>query len=266
VDWDPDFADRSPIFEPLRERAAALRTHCEWPSREALQALISARGVATAGGAPLRLAGDIGTQPYESRIRLAAEMHVRERDWHDFFTVLVWLTYPKTKAALNDAQHAAWLHERASAGAASSQRGPARDALTLFDENGAIVLASDSSLLDDVRAFRWKRLFRDRRSEVRAAMRFFVFGHALLHKALQPYVGITAHAMLLTVSAEVLSTPLPQLIGAVDTLAAPIVHALETPLALSPLPLLGVPGWWPANEHAAFYDDTRYFRAGRAGR
>jgi hypothetical protein len=29
------------------------------------------------------------------------------------------------------------------------------------------------------------------------------------------------------------------------------------------LPVLGVPGWWPANEGADFYDDTTVFRAPR---
>jgi hypothetical protein len=32
---------------------------------------------------------------------------------------------------------------------------------------------------------------------------------------------------------------------------------------LSPLPVLGVPGWWNGNEREGFYDDTAYFRPGR---
>ena len=27
-----------------------------------------------------------------------------------------------------------------------------------------------------------------------------------------------------------------------------------------PLPVLGVPGWWPDNEMPAFYEDERVFR------
>ena len=34
----------------------------------------------------------------------------------------------------------------------------------------------------------------------------------------------------------------------------------------SPLPVLGVPGWWAANEVAAFYDDTAVFRPKRLQR
>jgi hypothetical protein len=49
---------------------------------------------------------------------------------------------------------------------------------------------------------------------------------------------------------------------------------LADPLALSearcatkpfaPLPVLGIPGWWPANEDPRFYGDKTVFRPGRA--
>ena len=32
----------------------------------------------------------------------------------------------------------------------------------------------------------------------------------------------------------------------------------------TPLPVLGVPGWWPANEAPGFYDDAQVFRPLRA--
>jgi len=41
---------------------------------------------------------------------------------------------------------------------------------------------------------------------------------------------------------------------------------LTTPRSLSPLPVLGIPGWWSENEAPAFYDDTAYFREGRMRR
>ena len=249
------------MLEPLREHAGSLRLHGDWPTRETLQALIRARGVVTAGGTPLRLVPDSGTVPYEARLRVRGEMQHRDRDWHDLFSVLAWLTYPKTKAALNDAHHA-----RLHGAAAGGRRGAARDALTLFDENGAIVLASDPGLLEDVREFRWKRLFRDRRDAVRAAMRVHVFGHALLEKALRPYVGMSAHAVLLQVPVEHFVQPRVTELEAVDALAADAVRSLTTPRALSPLPVLGVPGWWHENEEPAFYDNAAYFREGRKRR
>ena len=263
MDWDPAFLDRSPMLEPLREHAAALRLDRGWPKRDALQALLRLRGITTADGTPLRLVDDAGTEPYETRIRLRGEMHVRDRDWHDLFGTLVWLTYPKTKAALNDAHHA-HLRERPAAG--EGRRGAVRDALTVFDENGAIVVSSDLGLFDDLRAFRWKGLFRERRDAVRTAMRVYVFGHAVLEKALRPYVGMTAHAILLPVTGEHFAHEPARQLESIDALAAAAVLSMTTPRALSPLPVLGVPGWWPDNEDPAFYDNAAYFREGRQSR
>ena len=33
-----------------------------------------------------------------------------------------------------------------------------------------------------------------------------------------------------------------------------------SPRLLLPLPVLGIPGWWPANENPGFYADTAVFR------
>ena len=30
-----------------------------------------------------------------------------------------------------------------------------------------------------------------------------------------------------------------------------------------PLPVLGIPGWWPENENVSFYDDAQVFRPRR---
>ena len=44
------------------------------------------------------------------------------------------------------------------------------------------------------------------------------------------------------------------------------LHSAErlVPKPFAPLPLLGVPGWWPANEAPGFYDDAQVFRPLRA--
>ena len=41
------------------------------------------------------------------------------------------------------------------------------------------------------------------------------------------------------------------------------VTALRGTRDLAPLPVLGVPGWYPGNERAEYYDDRNYFRPGR---
>ncbi|MEO5606974.1 MAG: DUF3025 domain-containing protein, partial [Polaromonas sp.] len=55
---------------------------------------------------------------------------------HDFFNGLCWMRFPETKQRLNQLQAA----EIAAAGV-TPLRGPVRDALTLFDENAALLSA-----------------------------------------------------------------------------------------------------------------------------
>ena len=99
--------------------------------------------VVSGGGVPLRLVRQDAKATrfearYEPRAYLKGELQVRENDWHDFFNVLVWLTFPRAKAALN-ARH--YQSQQACAGQVN--RGAAQDALTLLDESGVIVVASE---------------------------------------------------------------------------------------------------------------------------
>ena len=67
---------------------------------------------------------------------------------------------------------------------------------------------------------------------------------------MQPRKAITAHVWL------------------IDELTDRDLALSLTPARLSakmflPLPVLGVPGWWPANEEPSFYDDREVFRPPR---
>ena len=72
---------------------------------------------------------------------------------HDFFNGLVWLQFPEAKRRLNQLQAQA-----IAADGVQAVRGPLRDALTVFDENGA-VLCAPPPLWDALRARDWHRLF-----------------------------------------------------------------------------------------------------------
>ena len=72
---------------------------------------------------------------------------------HDFFNGLCWLRFPQTKQRLNRLQAA----EIAAAGV-REVRGPVRDALTLFDENAALLQAPEP-LWDALTARDWHSLF-----------------------------------------------------------------------------------------------------------
>jgi hypothetical protein len=204
---------------------------------------------------------------YEPRCYLRGEVMTREDNWHDLLNALVWLTFPRAKAAIN------WRHYFALTGsredAFGSLRGAVRDMNTLFDESGVVVPYAEEALADLLRGFRWKELFWQRRDEVQAGMGFYLFGHGLCEKALAPYIGMTGQGLLLPVAREFFGWPLARRLEHLDVRLADYLgdsqHCRDTH-ELTPVPLLGVPGWWADNEQEMFYDNRDYFRPGRQSR
>ncbi len=188
---------------------------------------------------------------YEQHIFTTGCVPTRD-NLHDFFNGLVWLRFPLTKRRLNRLQ----AEQIALAGIAPV-RGPVRDAITLFDENAALLQAPDA-IWQALLVHDWARLFGELRplwSEVRLVL----FGHALLEKLVTPYKSITAH---------VYRVPVPGALGddlaAWDTWLADQLSAAElASKPFTPLPVLGVPGWWPTNEDPAFHADAGVFRPKR---
>ena len=195
---------------------------------------------------------------YEARIALRGEVETRPDNWHDWFNGLVWLTFPKAKAALS-ARHADELSRQADG------RGQARDAMTHFDECGAMVVAEDASLLELLQGFRWRELFVERRADAIAGLRVFIFGHATYEALLAPFRGLTAKCVLTPVAAGWLARPLAEQLAEIDEWLAQDFAAGKhgEPRGLQPLPLLGLPGVVLENEAPTYYDDTWQFRPGR---
>ncbi|WP_323740866.1 DUF3025 domain-containing protein [Caenimonas koreensis] len=171
---------------------------------------------------------------------------------HDFFNALVWLKFPLAKRRLN-ALHGDQLRA-VGCGGEGTTRGPVRDAMTVFDENGAL-LHAPALIWQALVARDWQRLFIDLRS-LWAETRIVLFGHALLEKMASPRKEITAH---------VWCADAPASAGDDDAwLAAQLTHARLAEKPFTPLPLSGVPGWHPCNSDISFYDDRLVFRpAGR---
>lgn len=270
--WDPDFLERSPLFEPLRVHGAALNS-ASWPTAADLSRLLEAHApaVVTHGGARVRFVAQAARsgafeEKYEPRIYLRGEVQVRCCNWHDLLNALVWITFPRSKAALNWRHYRALLEQRAQG---ALNRGPVQDAMTLFDEGGVIVASRDARLLRLIERFAWKELFWENRGRVASDMRFYLFGHALYEKALRPFTGITARGILVPVPGDFLDAPLEiQLTRIDETIAARIgdPRQLRSTRELAPVPILGVPGWCTENARAAYYDNVGYFRAGRRSR
>jgi len=185
---------------------------------------------------------------YEAFIHRTGTVPTRD-NLHDFFNGLVWLAFPETKRRLNQLQAA----EIARMGIAST-RGALRDALTLFDENGAL-LDAPTALWEALEARDWHTLFvthRPRWSEAR----LIVFGHALLEKLAVPRKAHTAHVLLPpTASQDARRMPLDD-----QSLSRSLTAEYLAQKPFVPLPVLGVPGWWAANAAPNFYDDPKVFR------
>lgn len=204
---------------------------------------------------------------YEPRCYLHGEVMTRGHNWHDLLNALVWLTFPRSKAAINLRHYRALTDSLTDS--SSSQRGSVRDMNTLFDESGVVVPYAEDALADLVRGFHWKELFWQRRAAVQAGMGFYLFGHGLYEKALAPYVGMTGQGLLLPVAREFFGWPLERRLAHLDTMVGDYLshpqYCRDTH-ELTPVPLLGVPGWWADNEQAGFYDNADYFRPGRQSR
>jgi hypothetical protein len=237
-----------------------------FPGREDLTRLVSAE-TRSASGAAIRFVAPASTSKefesqYEVRVFRSGEVQTRADDWHDFFNALVWLAFPRTKAVLNR-HHFEEIRSRWG----QALRGTARDVLTLFDEGGVILACADTRLAELLRQFRWKELFWERRAEFVSSARCFVFGHAIYEKALEPYKGVTAKALIVDVGGGFFDAEREQQLRELDARASEYFarsESLASTRALSPLPILGIPGWNPANERADYYDDATQFRAGRA--
>ena len=168
---------------------------------------------------------------------------------HDFFNGLCWLRFPKTKKKLNQLQAA----EIAQAGV-QPLRGAVRDALTVFDENAALLIAPQP-LWDALTERDWQKLFVDLRP-LWQQVQLILFGHALLEKLVNPRKPITAHVYQ--------AQPAMDSISEIDAWLASDVSASKlSAKPFLPLPVLGVPGWWADNENPSFYRDTLVFRPSR---
>jgi hypothetical protein len=269
--WNWDFMSVSPLFFPLQTQARLLSCKPQyWPSLEDYQVLLAQQPIPihSLGGAAIQFVPQTAKplqwqDDYEPRIYLTGEVQTRSENWHDFFQVLVWNTFPLTKAMLN-AKHYQAIRQRKQFNPDSKQRTPVENALTQFDECGSIVVSCDNTLLECIHKFRWKDLFWQHRSELTTRLSCFVFGHAVYEKALNPYIGLTAHAVLFHVEASFFQWPLSRQLAYLDNITA---HAFEynhypSPKHLQPFPLLGMPEW-DDNNAEAYYDNTDYFRAGR---
>ena len=263
------------------------------------------RGLRSVRGMPLRFVSGsgVGAIDYEFSILKTGQIPCKPLGLgarHDFHNALVWLRFPRLKAAIN------WLHcqqaesETPQAGdeperegvfsghvapdASTSQkgrrgRGPLRDALTLLDENGALWPAPAPEWVWMLETREWCALFVESRqalmggaSELSTLRDDSHAGVALnlASRAARNAPVIVGHGLLeklhrpyKSMTAKLLPCPDPRYgldRGTAARLCELAGQQALRPALLLPLPLQGWPGWDPANADPAFYADERIFR------
>jgi hypothetical protein len=252
----PWLAPFAPAVRALAERDPASRI--DW-----LNARARAADVRNAARLPIVFApaDDACGAAYEAHIHGTGRVPTRAAtsdSAHDLFNALVWLRFPRAKAALN-ARQAAVIAQQG----VQPTRGAARDAATLIDENALVLACRGPQITREIdrllAAHDWPALFLRERAAWHATVVPHAFGHALLDKLVRPYKALTAHAIVLDLGAAA-----DDAAAVDDALAAWLAGPALTPRALRPLPVLGIPGWWPGNEAASFYADATVFRPARA--
>ncbi|NDP63925.1 MAG: DUF3025 domain-containing protein [Polaromonas sp.] len=235
IDWQPAWLD-------------GWRDSGLFVQQQVLSGVSVALALNTEGQAPVRFVCQSDLPPgmaYEQFIFERGMVPTRD-NLHDFFNGLCWMRFPETKKRLNQLQAA----EIAVAGV-NPLRGPVRDALTVFDENAAFLLAPPL-LWQALEARDWQRLFVTLRPLWKEAQ-LVLFGHALLEKLVYARKPITAHVYQ--------AQPAIDSIAKLDAWVAGDLSAARLAVKpFTPLPVLGVPGWWPGNEDFSFYDDASVFR------
>ena len=209
-------------------------------------------------------------EAYEHFIGTTGKIPTRD-NLHDLFNGSIWLTFPKTKAVLN------YYHmlEIAKQGI-SERRGRVRDTITVFDENGAVLVTADPNIGEALIGFDWQSsLVRPRdkwddptQPDDSAQAAVYIFGHALLEQLLHPRKPLCAHSIVIHVTQNFFTLPLAERIRFLDDKVAEYMDTLlskddVTPRQLAPLPILGVPYFWSDNSEVSFYEDAFVFRSGR---
>ena len=266
----PYWADYRSLLQDLQKTAVVLD---ELPGPQQLQALLPAHALNYRDlSIRFRPSAQLPGVAYEQHIFQTGEVSTRSNNWHDLFNALVWCRFTRLKSALN-AAHCAQIGSRHDDGGHGDLRhgmgrGPQRDALTLFDESGVVIVSTSKGFLNTLAAREWNEVFLQQRALWHKEVLVFVCGHALLEKFLTPYKALTAHALLLHIDDGLAHLPREDLLQILDRSLAGALgegRIVGSTASLSPLPLMGIPGWWPeAEQDACFYSDRQVFRPATA--
>ena len=265
TEWTTEFTDQG-FYNHLNEMVA-LDEWAAWPNCKALETLmpyelenLNNKSIQFVEQTPDQ---DFSAVAYEEVIYETGRIPTRMKSWHDLFGALIWCLFPKSKAKLNQ------LHYQDIQQFGKTERTKQRNALTLFDECGVVLVTKNAELIDALKNHQWHKAFVELREcwqqSSDRGVAAYQFGHANYEMLTKPYIGLTGKWLLIDASAEILSLPLSTQYRLLDGKLSDKLSAgaLADNSQLRPLPLLGVPTWYELNKDESFYDNTDYFRPKR---
>lgn len=223
------------------------------PNLATLNAAASKLGICNQTGLAIQFvpqAQAAGQRHYEEQIYRTGCVPTRLDSLHDFYNACAWLTFPKTKAALNA------LHVEQPM---AKTRSRLSDAATLFDESGAVLIGPNPALASLIIDHHWRDAFVNCRGWWKDH-HLIVFGHAVLEKLHAPYPGMIVKAIY---------QPWPATRHIDESVLCELDRVLATrwlemeftkPSDLFPIPVLGIPDADRGNKLPMYYENTNVFR------
>jgi hypothetical protein len=268
--WDAEILTGNPIFDDLC-RIFPIMAQSEFPSIDTLnQWLQQLQPDTVYRFVPDHVLATDGRY-YEVFIHQTGQIPTRADNWHDLFGALIWCLMPKTKALLNQ------LHMQEISQYGQQQRSRLRHKLTLLDECGVILVYQQEAapIIAQLQQHQWQSAFVQARAHWRTCgasapralpqgmIQPMMFGHANYEMATRPFIGLTGKMLAIELPTSFWQLPLIAQYRQLDAaLSLQIANGdfLLQAAHLTPLPLLGVPGWYVANSNPDFYLAQQYFR------
>jgi hypothetical protein len=260
--WHHEFIKQLPML-PMQqlETHFALSGFTDWPNAQGLNDMKTLSGNLHIPNFVCQSQINESEHYYEQIIHQQHIIPTRPNSWHDLFNGLIWLQFPQTKRLLNQ-QHVEDIEQYGL-----SPRTLRRNNLTHFDECGVILTYQRESvaeqLINDLSMHRWQSVFIENRAIWGKELNSFIFGHANLEMLLQPFIGLTGKWLALEVNKQFSNISYAEQLKQIDELL--VIHIKQNNIfankkPLYPIPLLGIPDVWDANNNPAFYANTDYFR------
>ena len=260
--WNHEFISQLPML-PMQQ----LETHfdlcsfSDWPNAHGLNNVKTLKGNLDIPDFICQSQLPESDHYYEQIIHQQHIIPTRPNSWHDLFNGLIWLQFPQTKRLLNQ-QHVEDIERYGL-----SPRTHRRNNVTHFDECGVVVTYQRtevfSQLIENLKQHQWHAVFVENRQHWGKEINSFIFGHANLEMLLQPFMGLTGKCLVIEVDSRFSTLPYQKQVAELDTRL--VSHIQQTNLfstskPFNPLPLLGIPDVWDANNDPEFYGNTDYFR------